>query len=979
YPGNVFADSPLGAGLMPWPTDGHWAPLPSEMGPPMYQIGNEAGMLPHWVQQDAIPVNYEYNRRSVTVLNVGQDNDSTLPCFPKCHGLYIGGAERADVVIDFSQYAGKTLILYNDSPAPNPGFDPRIDYYSGNDPGNAANYPTGGAPNTEVGYGPNTRTIMQIIVQSSPVAAAFDPRTLGAGRVLGTTVGAFGALQSVYVATQPAPIVGEAAYNVAFNAGYTDQYADMFLASQNEPMFFVTSPGALTLTGIAVTGQTTATGAASGVGTNNTGSNSAAGSGTGYLTAPTIQISAPSACVLGTTGCAQATATAVVANGEVSSITLTDPGAGYTAVPMVNVEAAYTVGALGLTNAGAGYLTAPNVTISGGNGAGATATATISGGLLTGLTLTNPGAGYTGQPTVAIDPPPALAAWGTAALTADAVSSVGIGSPGSYLAGVVPTVMFAPPPAKRAATISAAPFSGICCVYTIVSAGSGYTASTLALTVTDPTNPAASGAVATATLVNGSVVSVAPTAVGTLNYFQASVAVPAPTGTATLAHGTALMDGAGTQVIGVALSSGGSGYYAAPGVTFSGGLQATARATAVALTSRTTAFVVPAAMPRSGVPLSTGAVPVLLPAGLATLMGCNAAQTTCTKQAAAVVGRLMNPAIQELFEPFYGRMNATLGIEMPNQSLKVQTTLPLNYIDPATEQLEPNTVQMWKITHNGVDAHPVHFHLVNVQVLNRMGWDGTVKPPEDNEIGWKETVKMNPLEDIVVAMRAEMPKVPFGLDRSIRAQDPSQPLGVNMGFTQFYIAGLNGTPVNGLVIPAGAMPAGLGVGDTAALAPVVNSIEDYDNEYVWHCHILGHEENDFMRALVATSQPTAPDAPTGFAVTQAGAGLPVVASWVDPTPLNAPLSTLGNAKNESGFKLERCVGTNCTVTTGTWLLVANVAANTTTGADPLLSPLVAGTVVYYRVYGYNAATVAKVIGGTNTGLGAKSIASLTVH
>ena len=33
------------------------------------------------------------------------------------HSLLLGSAERADVVVDFSAYAGKTLILYNDAPA----------------------------------------------------------------------------------------------------------------------------------------------------------------------------------------------------------------------------------------------------------------------------------------------------------------------------------------------------------------------------------------------------------------------------------------------------------------------------------------------------------------------------------------------------------------------------------------------------------------------------------------------------------------------------------------------------------------------------------------------------------------------------------------------------------------------------------------------------------------------------------------------
>ncbi len=28
--------------------------------------------------------------------------------------------------------------------------------------------------------------------------------------------------------------------------------------------------------------------------------------------------------------------------------------------------------------------------------------------------------------------------------------------------------------------------------------------------------------------------------------------------------------------------------------------------------------------------------------------------------------------------------------------------------------------QIWKITHNGVDTHPIHFHLYDVQVINRV-------------------------------------------------------------------------------------------------------------------------------------------------------------------------------------------------------------------------------------------------------------------
>ena len=38
--------------------------------------------------------------------------------------------------------------------------------------------------------------------------------------------------------------------------------------------------------------------------------------------------------------------------------------------------------------------------------------------------------------------------------------------------------------------------------------------------------------------------------------------------------------------------------------------------------------------------------------------------------------------------------------------------------------------QIWKITHNGVDTHPIHFHLYDVQVINRVTWDNIIIPPD---------------------------------------------------------------------------------------------------------------------------------------------------------------------------------------------------------------------------------------------------------
>ena len=181
-------------------------------------------------------------------------------------------------------------------------------------------------------------------------------------------------------------------------------------------------------------------------------------------------------------------------------------------------------------------------------------------------------------------------------------------------------------------------------------------------------------------------------------------------------------------------------------------------------------------------------------------------------------------AIQELFELNYGRMNATLGVELPLTSFLNQTTIPLGYVDPLTEILHSGEPQVWKITHNGVDTHAIHFHLFDVQLINRVGWDGMVKPPEANEVSWKETVRMNPLEDAIVALRPMVQTLPFKLPDSVRLLDPTTPEGTTGQFMN--IDPLTNTPVT-----------------------VTNVMTNFGWEYVWHCHLLGHEENDMMRPM----------------------------------------------------------------------------------------------------------------------------------
>jgi FtsP/CotA-like multicopper oxidase with cupredoxin domain len=307
-------------------------------------------------------------------------------------------------------------------------------------------------------------------------------------------------------------------------------------------------------------------------------------------------------------------------------------------------------------------------------------------------------------------------------------------------------------------------------------------------------------------------------------------------------------------------------------------------------------------------------------------------------------------AIQELFEDIYGRMSAFLGVEIPNTNGTNQTTIQYGYIDPATEIMDATTsgvqigatgdgTQIWKITHNGVDTHPIHFHLFNVQVINRVDWAGVVKPPDPNELGWKETVRMNPLEDCIVALRPVAPKDPFGVPDSVRPLDPTMPIGSTTGFRNINPDGTPTTPA------------------------LTNQLVNFGWEYVWHCHILSHEEMDMMRAMKFNVGRALAAAPVLSGVR--GTGTNVNLTWTDGTPFNyttgLPAATLGNLANEVGFKIERAI-LNATA----FAPLANALANATAFTDPAADPAVS---YQYRVTAWNAAgnSVSNIITITGSG------------
>jgi spore coat protein A, manganese oxidase len=176
----------------------------------------------------------------------------------------------------------------------------------------------------------------------------------------------------------------------------------------------------------------------------------------------------------------------------------------------------------------------------------------------------------------------------------------------------------------------------------------------------------------------------------------------------------------------------------------------------------------------------------------------------------ATVNRLSNPSVTRVM---------TLN-EQANQDGPIAALLNgMPYDAAATEFPMLGATEMWEIVNMTGDTHPIHIHLVQFQILNRQKVNarryeaaftaanpllpaatytpvdpspylkGKPTPADPNERGWKDTFRMNPGEVTRILVR-------------FAPQDES---------------------------PAYAFDATAEPG------------------YVWHCHILEHEENDMMR------------------------------------------------------------------------------------------------------------------------------------
>ncbi len=139
----------------------------------------------------------------------------------------------------------------------------------------------------------------------------------------------------------------------------------------------------------------------------------------------------------------------------------------------------------------------------------------------------------------------------------------------------------------------------------------------------------------------------------------------------------------------------------------------------------------------------------------------------------------------------------------------------LVFHDPATEVVPLNSWEIWEIFNTTVSGHPIHLHLVEFEVLNRQPFSGTVTPKTHRLKSGKTTITGGRLSNV------QLKKSP-------------RPPG----------------------------PAERGPEDTVVCLPKevtrIRAFFDKVGHFVWHCHLLSHEDYDMMRPLDIVFPPRFP-------------------------------------------------------------------------------------------------------------------------
>lgn len=173
-----------------------------------------------------------------------------------------------------------------------------------------------------------------------------------------------------------------------------------------------------------------------------------------------------------------------------------------------------------------------------------------------------------------------------------------------------------------------------------------------------------------------------------------------------------------------------------------------------------------------------------------------------------------------------------------------------------TELPTEGTTELWQIINTTADAHPLHLHLVQFQLVSRQAYN-TTRFTEVYESSFSSGA-FQPASGPPFAYNTPNDDGAVGGNPAINKylEGRLKPANLNeRGWkdTQIVYPGevttfiIRFAPIDK---PLDASPADLMYGFNPALGP----------GYVWHCHILDHEDNEMMRVYTVTASPYRTDA-----------------------------------------------------------------------------------------------------------------------
>jgi FtsP/CotA-like multicopper oxidase with cupredoxin domain len=187
--------------------------------------------------------------------------------------------------------------------------------------------------------------------------------------------------------------------------------------------------------------------------------------------------------------------------------------------------------------------------------------------------------------------------------------------------------------------------------------------------------------------------------------------------------------------------------------------------------------------------------------------------------------------------------NRNFAVPAPGGATSTPTGFTMN-LNPAQWTAAPkvNTFEEWDIVNTTVDAHPIHLHSTQFRVINRqnvdtVGYLALVNPSLPNCAG-------------VVTVCGGTGVTnnggnPFPPDPTPFLKNTPQPPDANEANAwKDTVTAYPGQVVR-ILVPFGGTTA-LGAGQSAFTGDASNT---FTGDFVWHCHILEHEENDMMQGF----------------------------------------------------------------------------------------------------------------------------------